>query len=142
MRSVASDAASAAWLCRRAASVHGGTGCRPRRRELLCNVFTPPESAAPFPDLPGGLRAGILVIHGGGWTDGEKEQLEGYAILLGRKGYVCVTNSYRMASDPAARTQANPDHFAAEESKWPAMLHDCKVCRRFSRLLSRTSCCC
>ena len=60
---------------------------------------------------------------------GEKEQLEGYAIGLGRKGYVCVCNSYRMASDPAARPQQqeNPDRYAAEESKWPAMIHDCKV---------------
>ena len=33
-------------------------------RELLCDVFTPPDSAAPFPDLPDGLRAGVLVVHG------------------------------------------------------------------------------
>ena len=98
-------------------------------RALLCDVFTPPASAAPFPGLPDDSRAGVLVIHGGGWMTGEKEQLEGYAIGLSRKGYVCVCNSYRMASDPAARPeqQDNPDHYAAEQSKWPAMIHDCKV---------------
>lgn len=66
---------------------------------------------------------------------GEKEQLEGYAISLGRKGYVCVSNAYRMASDPATRPekQANPDHFAAEEAKWPAMIHDCKAAVRWMR---------
>ena len=114
-------------------------------RELLCDVFTPPDSAPAFPNLPDGLRVGVLVIHGGGWMTGEKEQLEGYAISLGRKGYVCVTNSYRLASEPAARPeqQENPasmtnqgeagGHFAAEEGKWPAMIHDCKAAVRWMR---------
>ena len=33
----------------------------------------------------------MLVVHGGGWFIGEKEQLEGYARGLSDMGYVCVS---------------------------------------------------
>ena len=78
-------------------------------RELRCDVFRPPE---PRPD-----GKSILLIHGGAWYMGDRSQLRGYGILLGRLGYLCVSTEYRLSG----------------ESKWPAQLHDVKACLRFMR---------
>ncbi len=78
-------------------------------RDLKCNVYNPPQS--------GSDRPGILLIHGGGWTTGDRSQLHGYGILLGRVGYVCVAPEYRLSG----------------ESKWPAQIHDAKAALRWMR---------
>ena len=78
-------------------------------RDLKCNVYWPPQQ--------GDRRPALLLIHGGGWTGGDRSQLHGYGILLGRLGYVCVATEYRLA--PA--------------SKWPAQIHDVKACLRWMR---------
>jgi acetyl esterase/lipase len=46
---------------------------------------------------------GVLVIHGGAWMMGEKEQLVMWATGLAAKGYVCVLNGYRLASAAGGR---------------------------------------
>ena len=104
-------------------------------QELLCDVYTPPSSAPKFPqELPNGLRVGVLVIHGGAWMMGEKEQLKMWALGLAQKGYVCVLNGYRLASDPSQRQAiaaaveigdagaVGEESWAAEEGKWPSMI--------------------
>jgi acetyl esterase/lipase len=48
---------------------------------------------------------------------GDRSQLHGYGILLGRLGYVCVATEYRLAG----------------ESKWPAQIHDVKAAIRWMR---------
>jgi acetyl esterase/lipase len=78
-------------------------------RDLRADVFTPPDGL--------GNRAGVLLIHGGGWTSGDRSQLRGYGILLGRIGYTSVACEYRLA--PAA--------------KWPAQIHDVKAALRWMR---------
>jgi acetyl esterase/lipase len=78
-------------------------------RELRADVFTPPPGRA--------NGAGVLLIHGGAWNHGDRAQLRGYGILLGRIGYACVTCEYRLA----------PDH------RWPAQLHDAKAALRWMR---------
>jgi acetyl esterase/lipase len=78
-------------------------------RELKADVFTPP------PGTSNGV--GLLLVHGGGWVQGDRSQLRGYGILLGRIGYTCVTCEYRLA--PA--------------SKWPAQIHDVKAALRWMR---------
>jgi len=78
-------------------------------RDLRCDVFMPPQ--------PGPGRPGVLLIHGGGWVRGDRTQLRGYGILLGRLGYVCVATEYRLSG----------------ESKWPAQLHDVKAALRWMR---------
>jgi acetyl esterase/lipase len=78
-------------------------------RDLKCNVYTPPQE--------GIARPAVLLIHGGGWTSGDRSQLHGYGILLGRIGYVCVATEYRLAG----------------EAKWPAQLHDVKAALRWTR---------
>lgn len=78
-------------------------------RALKCNVYVPPQ---PGPDRPA-----VLLIHGGGWVQGDRTQLHGYGILLGRLGYVCVATEYRLAG----------------EAKWPAQLYDVKAALRWMR---------
>ena len=78
-------------------------------RDLKCNIYMPPQ--------PGPNRPGVLLIHGGGWMSGDRAQLHGYGILLGRIGYVCVATEYRLAG----------------EAKWPAQIHDVKAALRWMR---------
>jgi acetyl esterase/lipase len=70
-----------------------------------------------MPPQEGADRPSILLIHGGGWARGDRSQLHGYGILLGRIGYVCVATEYRLA--PA--------------STWPAQIHDVKASLRWMR---------
>jgi acetyl esterase/lipase len=83
-----------------------GTG---NGRDLRCDVYTPPGDET--------QRPGVLLIHGGGWRGGDKTQLRGYGILLGRAGYVCVISEYRLVG----------------ESAWPAQIHDVKTALRWMR---------
>ena len=78
-------------------------------RDLKCNVYMPPQEGA--------ARPAVLLIHGGGWVSGDRAQLHGYGILLGRIGYVCVATEYRLAG----------------EAKWPAQIHDVKAALRWMR---------
>lgn len=78
-------------------------------RDLRCDVFIPPDD--------NDNRMGILLVHGGGWAQGDKTQLKGYGIQLARYGYVCVCSEYRLSG----------------ESPWPAQLHDTKAALRWMR---------
>lgn len=78
-------------------------------RDLRCNVYRPPQ--------PGTARPAVLLVHGGAWVNGDRAQLHGYGILLGRIGYVCVATEYRLAG----------------EAKWPAQIHDVKAALRWMR---------
>ena len=78
-------------------------------RDLKCDVFTPPGKPKDAP--------AVLLVHGGGWLNGDRTQLRGYGILLGRKGYVCVASEYRLSG----------------ESRWPAQIHDVKAAIRWMR---------
>ncbi|MGQ0620003.1 MAG: alpha/beta hydrolase [Panacagrimonas sp.] len=57
-------------------------------QKLLADVYVP-EGAGPWP--------GVLVIHGGGWYTGDREQVEGIAERLARRGFVAVNTTYRFA---------------------------------------------
>ena len=106
----------------------------------MSNHGVPAEEGAPgFPALPEGKRVGVLMIHGGAWMLGEKEQLEMWARGMAKKGYVCVLNGYRLALPPDQRTAislangmddaggVSEDNWAAEFGQWPTMIHDCKA---------------
>jgi acetyl esterase/lipase len=78
-------------------------------RELRVDVFVPPKGVA--------NGASVLLVHGGGWINGDRQQLRGYGILLGRVGYTCVACEYRLAPD----------------AKWPAQIEDVRVAFEWMR---------
>jgi acetyl esterase/lipase len=78
-------------------------------RELRCDIYRPPASVA--------KDTGVLLVHGGGWSSGDRSQLRGFGILLGRTGYPCVATEYRLSG----------------EATWPAQIHDVKACLRWMK---------
>lgn len=78
-------------------------------RELKCDVFHPPGEVTAAP--------AVVLVHGGSWRNGDRSQLRGYGVLLGREGYVCVAPEYRLLG----------------ESPWPAQIHDVKAAIRWVR---------
>lgn len=78
-------------------------------RDLKVDIYTPPGNPISAP--------GVLLIHGGSWRSGDRSQLRGYGILLGRLGYVCVACEYRLSGEAA----------------WPAQIHDTKAALRWMR---------
>tara|TARA_B100000900_G_scaffold404507_1_gene412958 strand:+ start:46 stop:840 length:795 start_codon:yes stop_codon:yes gene_type:complete len=76
-------------------------------RDLLADLFLPPSEDQKKP--------AIVVIHGGGWMEGDKTQLRGYGILLSQLGFVCLCASYRLS----------------QEAKWPSHIHDVKCAIRY-----------
>ena len=67
-------------------------------RDLLADLYRPPN--------PNGC--GVLLIYGGGFVEGDRRQLAGYGIALGRAGYTSLACEYRLAG----------------EALWPAALED------------------
>ena len=88
----------------------GSTGSR----DLTGDLFYPPEG-----EING---SGIVIIHGGGWREGDKDQLRGYGILLAREGFTCLTASYRLS----------------QEEIWPAQIQDVNCAVRYLRANSDT----
>ncbi len=78
-------------------------------RELRCDIFEPP------PAVKNGV--GVLLLHGGGWSGGDRSQLKGYGVLLGRRGYTCIASEYRLTG----------------EALWPAQIEDVKCAVRYFR---------
>lgn len=76
---------------------------------LRADVFHPPHLDRPAP--------AVLLLHGGAWRMGDRTQLRGYGLRLGREGYVCVASEYRLAPGAA----------------WPAQIHDAKAAVRWMR---------
>jgi acetyl esterase/lipase len=73
---------------------------------------------------PGDLRPAIVVIHGGGWLQGDKSSFSvpanrppGNIIDFARLGFVAATINYRLSG----------------EALFPAAVHDCKNAVRFLR---------
>lgn len=88
------------------AVVFGTTGSR----ELKADLFRPPA--------PEGARLpGIIYVHGGGWRTGDRTQLRGYGVLVGREGYVGMCIEYRLIP----------------EGGYPDNLHDVKAAIRWMR---------
>jgi len=65
---------------------------------LHADLYRPPQ--------PNG--AGLLLVHGGSFMRGDRGQLRGYGIQLGRLGYTSLACEYRLAPD----------------NKWPAQIDD------------------
>ena len=68
-----------------------------------------------------GLFAGVLVVHGGAWISGNKNQLAAYATGLAESGIAAFAINYRLA----------PKH------KHPAQIEDCRDAIRWLRVESK-----
>jgi acetyl esterase/lipase len=74
-------------------------------RDLMADLYRPPK--------PNGC--GVLLIYGGGFVEGDRGQLRGYGIALGRAGYTSLACEYRLAG----------------EALWPAALDDAQTAFTF-----------
>ncbi len=84
---------------------------------MHCDVYLPPDHPGEGAGTAGAGRPAILLLHGGGWMNGDRSQLRGYGIQLARYGFVCVCSEYRLSG----------------ESAWPAQAHDVKAALRWLR---------
>jgi gluconolactonase len=78
-------------------------------QELKLDIYRPKSGGDKLP--------ACVLVHGGGWTGGNKEKFRPLAIALAEKGYVVVNIEYRLA--PAA--------------KYPAGVQDCSLAVRWVR---------
>ena len=78
-------------------------------QELKLDVYRPKSGGDKLP--------ACVLVHGGGWTKGDKEKFRPLAIALAEKGYVVASIEYRLA--PAA--------------KYPAGVRDCSLAVRWVR---------
>jgi acetyl esterase/lipase len=72
-------------------------------------------------ERPVGTRSpAVVIIHGGGWTGGDKGARREFitGTTLARAGYVCVSVNYSLV----------------EGRRWPTNLHDCKNAVRWLRV--------
>jgi acetyl esterase/lipase len=74
-------------------------------RDLLADLYRPPN--------PNGC--GVMLIYGGAFVEGDRRQLAGYGIALGRAGYTSLACEYRLAG----------------EALWPAGLDDVQTAFTF-----------
>jgi acetyl esterase/lipase len=80
--------------------------------ELKLNLARPAKHDDKSDPIPA-----IVVIHGGGWAAGHRDQFNDFAWKLAQRGYLAVTISYRFA----------PKHL------FPAQVEDAKCAVRFLR---------
>ena len=78
-------------------------------QELKLDIYRPKSGGDKLP--------ACVLVHGGGWTKGDKEKFRPLAIALAEKGYVVANIEYRLA--PAA--------------KYPAGVQDCSLAVRWVR---------
>jgi len=76
--------------------------------DLKADVFLP-AGDGPFPT--------VLVLHGGGWALGNKEQMDFHGRRLARRGYAAVSIDYRLAP----------------KFKFPAQIEDCRAALAWMR---------
>jgi acetyl esterase/lipase len=62
---------------------------RPGGEPLRADVHRPPEP---------GPHPGVLLVHGGAWHGGRREEMHRIAMRLARRGYVAVSVDYRLAA--------------------------------------------
>lgn len=84
-------------------------------REEKADLYLP---AAP---AEGERRPAVLIIHGGGWTGGDKAAAREFNIgtNLVQRGYVAMSINYLLSKDG--------------KTTWPQNLHDCKTAVRWLR---------
>lgn len=82
---------------------------RTPEQELKLDVYRPKSGGDKLP--------ACVLVHGGGWTGGDKERFTALAMALAQKGYVVANIEYRLAG----------------AAKYPAGVQDCALAVRFVR---------
>ena len=77
-------------------------------QRLLADVYRP-RGSGPFPS--------VLMLHGGAWTQGDRDQVEDTAERVAERGFLVVNATYRFV----------PAHV------WPAQFHDVQQALRWMR---------
>ncbi|MBM3333171.1 alpha/beta hydrolase [Candidatus Sumerlaeota bacterium] len=77
--------------------------------DLLLDLYEPTKGGGPFP--------GVICIHGGGMSGGNKTAFGRHAAYLAERGYVAVSVDYRLSG----------------VAKYPASINDCKAAVRWMR---------
>ena len=72
------------------------------------------------PEVTEGLRPGIVYIHGGGWSGGNRAAYKNDIQEAAKRGYVAVTIEYRLTQ---------PDKSGKAKYPFPAQIEDFEVCR-------------
>jgi acetyl esterase/lipase len=89
----------------------------PAERRQRADIYFPPARKT------NSLLPAVLVMHGGGFNDGDKarrREIE-FCSVLARHGYVCMSINYKLW------------HKGATEPTWPQSLHDAKTAVRWLR---------
>lgn len=91
------------------------------RQEKL-DLYLPPESQSET------LRPAVVIIHGGGWTGGDKAagREQNIGKNLAGEGYVCASINYELAPKKEGIAERLHD-------VWPRNLYDCKTAVRYLR---------
>ena len=119
------------FCCQAAANADEPVGSADRGLKILNDVAYRPGGGNEWTmdismpaEAADGLRPAIVVIHGGGWIQGDKSSFSrpqvsppGHIRNFARQGYVAATINYRLAP----------------QSPFPAAIHDCKNAVRFLR---------
>ncbi|PXX42668.1 alpha/beta hydrolase [Undibacterium pigrum] len=85
-------------------------------KDLQLDLYLPAQAkGAGFRVNPD--RPAIVLVHGGGWRSGSRDNLGAMAIRLAERGYVCAAISYRLST----------------EARYPAAIHDVKAAVRWMR---------
>lgn len=79
-------------------------------RKLLMDVAMPTGKST-------AARPCVLVVHGGGWLNGDKAKFRALTLALAERGYVAASVGYRLGY----------------EAKFPAGIQDCNAAVRFLR---------
>ncbi|MCB1276673.1 alpha/beta hydrolase [Prosthecobacter sp.] len=82
-------------------------------RELKLDLYTPSGE---------GPHAAVMLVHGGGWTGGNKEAFRSMAQQFAARGFVAATIEYRLAT----------------EAPFPGAVEDCKAALRWLRANAAT----
>jgi acetyl esterase/lipase len=82
--------------------------------EMQLDLAMPKDGDGPYPV--------VVCIHGGGWRQGNRQQMSKTIEVLAGRGFVAVTPSYRLAPD----------------AKYPAQIEDVKAAVRWLRANAKT----
>lgn len=63
----------------------------PGGKALLCDVYRSPNAT--------NTQAAVLLVHGGGWTSGNKQQMARFGHILAKEGMTAVCINYRLTRD-------------------------------------------